>query len=81
MPSKLDLVLIAVSVAAVVGFIERSHSVIIDPPDVVAAPATACADQASMRYGLSRMMFLEDGFVSGTQARRAIAEAMSCDRE
>jgi hypothetical protein len=83
MPSKLDLVLIAVSVAAVVGFIERSHSVVIDPPDVVelATSATACADQASMRYGLSRMMFLEDGFVSGTQARRAIAEATGCDRE
>ena len=81
MPSKLDLVLIAVSVAAVAGFIERSHSVIIDPPAVVATSATACADQASMRYGLSRMLFLEDGFVGGTQARRAIAEATSCDRE
>jgi hypothetical protein len=81
MPSKLDLVLIAVSVAALVGFIERSHSIVIDPPDLVelAISATACTDQASMRYGLSRMMFLEDGFVSGPP-RRAAFEATNCER-
>jgi hypothetical protein len=82
MPSKLDLVLIAVSVAAVVGFIERSHNVVIDPPDLVerATQTTACSDQASARYGLSRMLFLEDGFVSGPPARPAASEATNCER-
>ena len=75
-------VLIAVSIAAVVGFIERSHSIIIDPLDPIelATQMTACSDQASARYGLSRMMFLEDGFASGLPPRRAALDATNCER-
>jgi hypothetical protein len=80
MPSKLDLVLIAVSIAAAIGLIERSHSIVIDPPDLVAlaTQATACSDEASVRYGISRMLFLDDGFVSGMPPRRAVSEATNC---
>jgi hypothetical protein len=72
MPSKLDLVLIAASVAAVVGFIERAHSVVIDPPDAVelaALPAPTCSDDE--RYGSSRLVFLEEGFLSGVRPSSA----------
>ena len=80
MPSKLDLVLITVSIAAAIGLIERSHSIVIDPPDLVAlaTQATACSDEASVRYGISRMLFLDDGFVSGLPPRRAVSEATNC---
>jgi len=76
MPSKLDLVLIAASIAAVVGFIERAHSIVIDPPDAIelaALPAPACSDDE--RYGASRMVFLEEGFLSGVRPRGADYQA------
>jgi hypothetical protein len=79
MPSKLDLVLIAASIAAVVGFIERAHSVVIDPPDAVelaALPAPTCSDDE--RYGSSRLVFLEEGFLSGVRPRGADNQA--CER-
>jgi hypothetical protein len=48
MPSKLDLVLIAASIAALVGFIERAHSIVIDPPESVEVlwqpPANSCRE-------------------------------------
>jgi len=68
MPSKLDLLLIAASVAALVGFIERAHSIVIDPPDAVelaSRPAPACSDDE--RYGANRMVFLKEGFVAGVR--------------
>jgi hypothetical protein len=72
MPSKLDLVLIAASIAAVVGFIERAHSIVIDPPDAVelaALPAPSCSDDES--YGGGRLVFLEEGFLSGVRPSSA----------
>jgi hypothetical protein len=77
MPSKLDLVLIAASIAAVVGFIERAHSIVIDPPDAVepaSLPAPTCSDDE--RYGTSRMVFLEEGFLSGF--RPSAADSRAC---
>jgi hypothetical protein len=79
MPSKLDLVLIAASIAAVVGFIERAHSIVIDPPDAVQLVALPiCSDDDSLRYGTIRMEFLEEGFLSGVRPSGADNEA--CER-
>jgi hypothetical protein len=85
MPSKLDLVLIAGSIAAVMGWIERGHSVVIDSPDPIElaslAPAPACPADDSIRYGMSQMVFSGDGFVSGAPERQNLPEAGSpaCD--
>ena len=70
MPSKLDLVLIAGSIAALMGWIEHGHSVVIDSPDPIElaslAPAPACTADDSIRYGMSQMVFSGDGFVVDT---------------
>jgi hypothetical protein len=85
MPSKLDLVLIAGSIAAVMGWIERGHSVVIDSPDPIElaslAPAPACSENDSFRYAMSQMVFSGDGFVSGALERPSLPEARSpaCD--
>jgi hypothetical protein len=85
MPSKLDLVLIAGAIAAVMGWIERGHSVVIDSPDPIElaslAPAPACSANDSIRYGMSQMVFSGDGFVSGAPERPNLHEAGSpaCD--
>jgi hypothetical protein len=73
MPSKLDLVLIAASIAAVVGFIERAHCIVIDPPDAIelaSLPApTTCSDDE--RDSSSQLVFLEEGFLSGVRPSSA----------
>ena len=85
MPSKLDLVLIAGSIAALMGWIEHGHSVVIDSPDLIElaslAPAPACTADDSIRYGMSQMVFSGDGFVSGAPERPNLPEAGSplCD--
>jgi hypothetical protein len=79
MPSKLDLMLIAASIAAVVGFIERAHSIVIDPPDPIelaSAPAPSCSNDDG--YGARRMVFLEEGFLSGF--RPGAADSGVCAR-
>jgi hypothetical protein len=79
MPTKLDLMLIAACVAAVVGFIERGHSVIIGPPDTVEvatlASAPACPDDENLRYGTSRLVFVEEGYLAGPPLRRNARDA------
>src|ERR1700681_2659648 len=69
MPSKLDLVLIAGSIAAVMGWIEHGHSVVIDSPDPIElaslAPPPACSADDGIRYVMSQMVFSGDGFVTG----------------
>jgi hypothetical protein len=79
MPTKLDLVLIAACFAAVVGFIERGHRVIIAPPEAVEvatlASAGPCADDESPRFSTSRMMFVEEGYLAGPPIRRTPREA------
>jgi hypothetical protein len=80
MPSKLDLVLITVSIAAAIGLIERSHSIVIDPPDLVAlaTQATACSDEASVRYGISRMVTPEHHSAAFSTAWASSAPRWSC---
>jgi hypothetical protein len=81
MPSKLDLVLIAGSIAAVMGWIERGHSVVIDSPDPIElaslAPAPACPADDGIRYEMSQMIFSGDGFVSGAPERSDLPETGS----
>ena len=85
MPSKLDLVLIAGSIAAVMGWIERGHSVVIDSPDPIElaslAPAPACPPDDGIRHAMSQMIFSGDGFVSGAPEPPNLPEAGSpaCD--
>jgi hypothetical protein len=81
MPSKLDLVLIAGSIAAVMGWIEHGHSVVIDSPDPIElaslAPPPACSADDGIRYVMSQMVFSGDGFVSGAPERPNLPEAAS----
>ena len=76
MLSKFDPVLIAASIAAVVGFIERGHNVVIGPPDppVLAAflPATSCSENNG--NGADDVVFLEGGIASGMGGPRTTAE-------
>ena len=65
MLSKLDLVLIAASLAAVVGSIERGHNVVIGPPEAVEfalVPAGACLDDVDETVRLS---YYDEGFLGG----------------
>jgi hypothetical protein len=86
MPSKLDLVLFAATAAALVGFIERGHSIVIDPPEAIelAKPTSpqSCADDEDARYGLGRLVWLEEGYVTAPRPRHQSASARSpaCDR-
>jgi len=66
-PSKLDLLLAAAAIAALMGFVERGHSIVIDPPDQVAleAPATSCVEIEHARGAATPTVFPEDLFVSG----------------
>jgi hypothetical protein len=86
MPSKLDLTLIVATVAALVGFIERGHSIVIAPPEAIElgklTSTRSCADEEDMRYGTSRMVWLENGFITGPPVRSASAGARSpaCNR-
>ena len=85
MPSKLDLVLIAGSIAAVMGWIEHGHSVVIDSPDSIElasiVPAPRCAESENIRYRTNWMDLSGDGFVSGAPDRQDLPEARSrvCD--
>jgi hypothetical protein len=85
MPSKLDLTLIIATVAALVGFIERGHSIVIAPPEAIElaklTSARSCADDEDMRYGTSRMVFLEEGFISAAPTRRGQPAARSANCE
>jgi len=76
MLSKFDLVLIAASVAAAVGFIERGNNIVIDLPDppVLAPyrPATSCSEDE--RGGANDVVFLEGGIASGMRGPRTAAE-------
>jgi hypothetical protein len=86
MPSKLDLTLIVATVAALVGFIERGHSIVIAPPEAIELAKIAsprpCADDEDVRYGLGRMVWLEEGYVTAPYTRYPSAATRSshCNR-
>jgi hypothetical protein len=83
MPSTLDLVFIAGSIAAAMGWIEHGHSVVIDSPDIIElasrAPDLPCSQNAGVRYGLSEIIFLGDGFMGGPDQQDLPAAVSSCD--
>jgi hypothetical protein len=83
MRSTLDLVFIAGSIAATVGWIEHGHSVVIDSPDIIElasrAPDLPCSQNTGARYGLSEIIFLGDGFVAGPDLQDLPATVSSCD--
>jgi hypothetical protein len=82
-PSKLDLVLAAAAIAALMGFVERGHSIFIDPPDQVAleAPATSCVEIEHARGAAIPTVFPEDLFVSGLIGRPPVElPSAACER-
>ena len=85
MPSKLDLILIAGIAIAVMGWIEHSHGVVIDSPDVIelASPAAGCSEDQGFGYGASQMILTADGFVSTVAEATAVSEAdaTACQRK
>jgi hypothetical protein len=84
MASKLDLVLIAGSIAAVMGWIEHGHSVVIDSPDSIelASPMRSCTENESVRYSMSQVAFVGDGFPSEPieQANPSESRTETCER-
>ena len=84
MPSKLDLVLIVGSIAAVMGWIEHGHSVVIDSPDSIelASPKPSCSESESVRHGMSQVAFTGDGFPSEPieQASSSESRTEACER-
>jgi hypothetical protein len=84
MPSNLDLVLAAVAIAALMGFVERGHSISIDPPDQVAleAPVTSCVEIEHARGAAATpTVFPEDLFVSGLIGRPPVElPSAACER-
>jgi hypothetical protein len=64
-PLKLDLVLIAASLAAVVGLIEHAHIIVIAPPDDIelasSAPGRSCVEDDSDE--IVRLVYYEEGFL------------------
>jgi hypothetical protein len=81
-PSKLDLLLAVATMAALMGFIERGHSIVIEPPDQIAlaAPATPCVEIVHARGDMTPTVFPEDLFASGFFGPPPIAaERRSCE--
>ena len=81
-PSKLDLLLAAATLAALIGFAERGHSIVIDPPDQVALELpTPCVDAEQTRGDTSPAVFPEDLFVSGLLGQPLLAtQRWSCEQ-
>ncbi len=93
--SRLDLILAAAIIAALMGFIERGHSIVIDPPDQVqlappaleAAPSeppmreTSCANIGPAPTGEKPTIFSDELFVSGLLGQPMPAALWFCERE
>jgi len=81
-PSKLDLLLAVATIAALMGFIERGHSIVIDPPDQVALkiPATSCVAADRTYTDAAATMLPEDLLVSGLLGASELPpERSACD--
>jgi hypothetical protein len=77
MPTKLDLAVIAILLAGGLMVLETSHRIDLASP-AAAEPVSepdACAS-ADLRYAVSRLMFFEGGYVSGTRPRQLAADAL-----
>jgi hypothetical protein len=69
MATKLDLAIVAASLAAGLLLVETSHRTDLEMPKPAAAAPDVCAE-ADRGYAISRMMFFDGGFAAGTDRRR-----------
>jgi len=76
MPTKLDLAVIAILLAAGLTSLESSHRIELTAAAIAAPlpPEDECAS-ADMRYGANRLMFFDGGFASGSRPRQLLADA------
>ena len=76
--TALDYALIAAALGVGVLMIEQRNRIEVVAPAVAAAPAPKdeCA-LADARYGASRLMFFEGGFITATRNRQAMIERFS----
>jgi len=75
MPTKLDLVLIALLLAVALVLLENSHRVLIAPASAEPTASSNPCAAADLRYAANRLTFLTGGYISGVRPRQLAADA------